>query len=87
MVFGDTFVEDETFGKSAPFYFYLIMKKIFTLILISMIAFNAVHAEITWNLSDDGTLTISGAYMPDYNNYNNYAPWCFQRGKIKKIVI
>ena len=34
------------------------MKKIFTLILLSMITFNAIHAEITWNLSDDGTLTI-----------------------------
>ena len=27
-----------------------------------MIAFNAIHAEITWDLSDDGTLTITGVF-------------------------
>ena len=49
----------------ALFLLYLIMKKFFTLILLSMIAFNAIHAEITWTLSDDGTLIISGTDMPD----------------------
>ena len=64
------------------------MKKIFTLILFSMIAFNAIHAEITWTLSDDGTLTISGTDMPDYDiRYDRYAPWISQRDKIKKVVI
>ena len=62
------------------------MKKIFTLILLSMIAFNAIHAEIEWALSDDGTLTISGTDMPNYDNYNR-APWNSQLGKIKKVVI
>jgi hypothetical protein len=52
-----------------------------------MIAFNTVHAEITWNLSDDGTLTISGKDMPDYDRGDNKAPWSSQRGKIKEIVI
>ena len=80
-MFGDTFGKDEDFGKSAPFYFCLIMKKIFTLILLSLIAFNAIHAEITWNLSDDGTLTISGTYMPDN------VPWYDQIKKIKNVVI
>ena len=61
------------------------MKKIFTFILLSMIAFNAIHAEITWDLSDDGTLTISGTDMPDYR-WGTY-PWYSQRGKIKEIVI
>ena len=51
-----------------PFYFYLIMKKIFTLILLSMITFNAIHAEVTWTLSEDGTLTISGT--GDMDNYD-----------------
>ena len=61
------------------------MKKIFTLILLSMIAFNTIHAEITWNLSDDGTLTISGTDMSLYAS--GRAPWYYQRDKIKKVII
>ena len=46
-----------------------------------MIAFNTIHAEITWDLSDDGTLTISGTGdMKD-------KPWSSQREKIKKVII
>ena len=86
MVFGDTFKEDEDFGRSAPFLFCLNMKKFFTLILLSMIAFNAIHAEINWTISDDGTLTISGTDMPNYE-LNSSGPWWSQREKIKKIVI
>ena len=57
-----------------------------------MITFNAIHAEITWNLSDDGTLTISGTDMPDYYGADSWwftspSPWSSQREKIKKIVI
>ena len=65
------------------------MKKIFTLILFSMIAFNVIHAEITWDLSNDGTLTISGTDMPDYGYYvySKESPWYSKRDKIKKIVI
>ena len=84
-MFGDTFGKDEDFGRSAPFYFCLIMKKIFTLILLSMITFNAIHAEITWTLSDDGILTISGTDMPDYSKSEQ--PWRSQKGAIKKVVI
>ena len=59
------------------------MKKFFTLILLSIIAFNAIHAEVTWKLSNDGTtLTISGTDMPD-----NYHPWDNVRHLIKKVVI
>ncbi len=79
--------KDEDLGRSAPFYFYLIMKKLLTLIFLSMIAFNAIHAEITWTLSDDGTLTISGTDMPNYHEIDNPNPWYSQRNKIKKIVI
>ena len=61
------------------------MKKIFTLILFSMIAFSAIHAEITWTLSDDGTLTISGTDMPNY--HSNNLPWHSQLNEIKKVVI
>ena len=50
-----------------------------------MIAFNAIHAAITWTLSDDGTLTISGTNMQNYG-YDN-VPWYSQRYSIKKVVI
>lgn len=67
------------------------MKKLFTLILLSMITFNVIQAEITWTLSNDGTLTISGTDMPDYiyDNYNECytIPWYSQRNKIKKVII
>ena len=46
-----------------------------------MIAFNAVHAEISWTLSDDGTLTISGTGEMGTN------PWSSQRKIIEKVVI
>ena len=84
-MFGDTRIEDEDFGKSAPFYFCLNMKKLFTLIFVCFISFNAIQAEITWNLSNDGTLTISGTDMPSYSS--NSSPWSSQRDKIKQIII
>ena len=48
-----------------------------------MIAYNAIHADIRWALTDDGTLTISGTDMPNYNS----APWYSKRANIKKVVI
>ena len=63
------------------------MKKIFALISLCMIAFNAVHAEITWTLSDDGTLTISGTDMPHYNSYQCNMPWYSRRNEIQKVEI
>ena len=64
------------------------MKKLFTLIFACFISFNAIQAEITWNLSDDGTLTISGTDMPNYSmNGANRSPWSSQGDKIKKLVI
>lgn len=62
------------------------MKKHILLILLSVFSLGTIQAEITWTLSDDGTLTISGTDMPNYN-YPDYAPWYSQRDKIKKIVI
>ena len=68
------------------------MKKNLLFVLLTMFSFNAIHAEITWNLSSDGTLTISGTDMPDYyNDLSQYssAPWLGidHKDKIKKIVI
>ena len=55
-----------------------------------MISFNALHAEINWTLSDDGTLTITGTDMPDYKcvwqNVTD-APWDSYKQEIKKVVI
>ena len=62
------------------------MKKSLLLILLSIFSFTTIHAEITWTLSDDGILTISGKDMPDYS-YPTYAPWYSQRDKIQKVVI
>ena len=61
------------------------MKKFFTLIVLCVFSIGTIHAKITWSLSDDGTLTISGTDMPNYG-YND-CPWNSQRNRIKKIVI
>jgi hypothetical protein len=61
------------------------MKKHILLILLSVSSLGTIQAEITWTLSDDGTLTISGTDMPNYSS--NSSPWYSQRDKIKKIVI
>ena len=63
------------------------MTKKLLLLLFCLFSFSAIHAEIDWNLSKDGTLTISGTgKMPDYY-YPNLAPWYNDREKIKKVVI
>ena len=69
-----------------PFLFFLTMKKIL-LLFLCVISFNAIHAEITWTLSGDGTLTISGTNMPDYSYYYGTIPWYSQRYEIKKVEI
>ena len=44
--------------------------------------------NVTWSLSDDGTLTISGkGAMADYNYYDNRAPWNSVRSQVKSVVI
>ena len=73
-----------------PFIFYT-MKKILTLIFLSVFCLNAINAKITWELSEDGTLTISGTDMPNYEfsfvNPQNTPPWYNDRLKINKVVI
>ncbi len=49
---------------SAPFYFCLIMKKLLTLIILSMISFNAIHAEVTQNLKIYFSEYVDGASAP-----------------------
>lgn len=45
--------------------------------------------DITWQLDEAGTLTISGTgEMYNYNgNLNNYAPWNDKRQDVKKVVV
>ncbi len=71
------------------------MKKFFTFIILCILSSNVIHAGITWTLSGDGTLTISGTDMPDYTStisgidapdYTS-SPWFSQREKIKQVVI
>jgi len=66
------------------------MLKNLLLLLLTLFSFSAIHAEkdgnIDWNLSDDGTLTISGSgKMTDYSY--GAAPWYKDRAKIKTVVI
>ena len=69
------------------------MRKNLLLIFLALFSFSAIHAEIEWTLSDDGTLTISGTSMPDYDliyenkEYVSSAPWCHQKDKVIKVVI
>ena len=48
-----------------------------------------VPATINWNVSEDGTLTISGAgKMPNYARMYSYsAPWDAEQERVKHIVI
>ena len=77
------------FRKVCALFYCLNMKKFFTLIVLCILSYNAIHAEITWTLSDDGTLTISGTDMPNYGplDIGNHAPWYSQRSKIKNVLI
>ena len=71
-----------------PISFISIMKKHILFILLSIFSLDAIHAEIEWSLLDDGTLTISGTDMPNYDFYgSNFVPWYSQKDKIKKIII
>jgi hypothetical protein len=64
------------------------MIKKLLLLLFCFFSFSAIHADVDWELSDDGTLTISGTgNMPDYDIYSNKAPWYSDRDKIKNVVI
>lgn len=60
------------------------MKKFLPLLILFIFSFSAIHAEITWNLSEDGTLTISGTGdIPGSGG----APWYSRSYEIKKVII
>ena len=58
------------------------MKKILSLIILSVFYLNTLNAEVTWNMSEDGTLTISGTGEINYNS-----SWNPHRENIKQIII
>jgi hypothetical protein len=62
------------------------MKKNFLLIILSVLSFGSIHADISWNLSDDGTLTLSGTEMPNADFFHR-PPWHSDRNRIFKVVI
>jgi hypothetical protein len=57
------------------------MKKNIFLLFLALCSFSAIHAEVKWNLSSDGTLTISG------NGDMIDDSWVPQSDKIKKVII
>ena len=61
------------------------MRKTLLLLILTLFSFSAIHAKISWEISNDGTLTISGTSMPDYNIGG--APWYSRHEEIKKAVI
>ena len=62
------------------------MRKNLLLLILFVFSFSAIHADdIKWEISEDGTLTISGTDMPAYPNSS--APWLENQYKIKKVVI
>ena len=61
------------------------MKKTLLILILSVYTWDIIHADVVWNLSDNGTLTISGTEMSNYDVQK--APWCSQRKNIKNVVI
>ena len=75
------------------------MKKKLLLIILSVFCLNTINAQVTWELSEDGTLTISGTGdMEDYNSVSygtnddewigSDAPWDggLQQKELKKSI-
>ncbi len=61
------------------------MKKTLLILILSVYTWDIIHADVVWNLSDNGTLTISGTEMSNYDVQK--APWYSQRKNIKNVVI
>ena len=68
------------------------MRKTLLLLLFTLFSFSAIHAEKSWeidgikcNLSDDGTLTISGTGDMPYYVHQDDVPWFNDRSKINKV--
>ena len=61
------------------------MRKNLLLLVLILFSFSAIYAEVDWTLSNDGTLTISGTNMPNYDWYG--APWYGESFMIKKVII
>ena len=71
-------------------------KKLFTFLLAIVASVGTLFAEssgtcgenLTWTLSDDGVLTISGTgAMTNYYGYGDFALWYYTSSSIKSVVI
>ena len=58
---------------------------VIVVIALSIFFYYLIFVRFSWHLSDDGTLTLSGKEMPNYND--ELCPWETERLKIKKVVI
>ena len=58
---------------------------VIAVIALSIFFYYLFFIRFSWHLSDDGTLTLSGKEMPNYND--ELCPWETERLKIKKVVI
>lgn len=66
------------------------MRKTLLLLILFVFSFSAIYAadDIKWEISNDGTLTISGTgNMTDYNISRKKSPWNSRSNEIKKVVI
>lgn len=50
-------------------------------------SFGTCGAKVSWGLSDNGTLTISGTGVMQYYSTYNPAPWSSLRSSIKSIIV
>lgn len=61
---------------------------LFTVSADETVASGTCGSNLTWVLTDDGTLTVSGSgAMYDYSYYPDEAPWDDYRSSITKVVI
>jgi len=51
------------------------MRKILLIVFMCTFCLEVIHADVEWTLSEDGTLTISGEEMDDYDEIQKPAPW------------
>ena len=54
---------------------------------VSEVASGTCGDNVTWKLTDDGTLTISGTGDMSNYGYGNYSPWYDSRDSVKAVVI
>ena len=62
------------------------MKKAIILFVLSLFTYGAVHADVSWKMSDDGTLTIFGTNMDDYELNNGVQKFNAKELEIYQLI-